>query len=66
MKIKVYKDKKAEYVPDILFEDGTYKDAADYIKRMKAMDQRKYQLKQLRNVVEGGRMKARHTSICLP
>ncbi len=38
MKIKVYKDKKAEYVPDILFEDGTYKDAADYIKRMKAMD----------------------------
>jgi hypothetical protein len=40
MKIQVYPDQKPEYVPDILFEDGTYKSKEDYISRMRKLDKR--------------------------
>ena len=40
MRIKVYPNQPAEYVPDILFEDGTYKDKTDYIRQSKALDRR--------------------------
>ncbi len=36
MRIKVYPDQPAEYVPDFLFTDGTFKDKADYIRQSKA------------------------------
>jgi hypothetical protein len=40
MKIVVYENREPEYVPDILFEDGTYKNAEDYIKGRHQMDKR--------------------------
>jgi hypothetical protein len=38
MYIKVNKENPAEYVPDILFKDGTYKNKKDYIKQMKDLE----------------------------
>jgi len=40
MKIKVYENEPEHYVPDILFEDGTYKNVQDYIDRTKKIDKR--------------------------
>ena len=40
MKIRVYPNKPAEYVPDILFKDGTYKNRKDYVARMRKLDER--------------------------
>ena len=40
MNIKVGVD--VHYVPDILFEDGTYKDADDYIKTVMWMQKQYY------------------------
>ena len=37
MKIKVFSDEPAHYVPDILFEDGMYKDKNDYIRQTKKL-----------------------------
>jgi hypothetical protein len=40
MKIVVYENREPEYVPDILFEDGTCKNAEDYIQSRLAMHKR--------------------------
>lgn len=37
MKIKVFANEPAHYVPNILFEDGIYKDRQDYITQTKKL-----------------------------
>ncbi len=37
MKIKVFTNEPAHYVPNILFEDGIYKDRQDYITQTKKL-----------------------------
>ena len=49
MNLKIYPNQPAEYVPDIVFEDGTYKSPKDFILKTRALHARINKEREKRN-----------------